>query len=408
MRSRPLILPLSFALGLTWAVVAGATPFQDQACIVGVSDLRDIERADVSIERDDDDDDNDGSLTEIFFRTPNVRGSCLFDGRNRLIDVRFASGTLPWNGAGGGDVSAQEQACAGEMARRTNARISSVSISDTRPARRGGRQMIVAAPGVRARCVTTAVQCDHRVPDPAELRASLRDRHARQSPGLPALDDGAQERTRTSTPLRAPAPEAGASTNSATWAREHHCVGRRRRDKGRAARLVNRPNAWLGAFMIVNAPKPSSPCSAAAALSAAMCANICSGPASGCGSLERDPRSAYFLQPLGAGRAMGLGPRRHHRPRIGRASGQGRRFRHQPHRVLQGNMHAVHVEGAGIIAEEAQAAGASALVHVSAIGADPASKSDYGRTKGAGRGGGAQGFSGGDHHPPVVGVRGRG
>jgi hypothetical protein len=29
---------------------------------------------------------------------------------------------------------------------------------------------------------------------------------------------GAQERTRTSTPLQAPAPEAGASTNSATWA----------------------------------------------------------------------------------------------------------------------------------------------------------------------------------------------
>src|SRR3546814_3353825 len=35
--------------------------------------------------------------------------------------------------------------------------------------------------------------------------------------------DGAQKRTRTSTPLRAPAPEAGASTNSAIWAR-----GRRR------------------------------------------------------------------------------------------------------------------------------------------------------------------------------------
>ena len=30
---------------------------------------------------------------------------------------------------------------------------------------------------------------------------------------------GAQKRTRTSTPLRAPAPEAGASTNSAIWAR---------------------------------------------------------------------------------------------------------------------------------------------------------------------------------------------
>lgn len=155
MCARSLLLALSLALGLVWAVAGAATPLQDQACIVGVSDLRDIDRTDVSIERDDDDDDNDGSLTEIFFRTPNVRGSCLFDGRNRLIDVRFASGTLPWNGAGGGDVSAQEQACAGEMARRTNARIASVSISDTRPARRGGRQMIVASPGLRARCVTT-------------------------------------------------------------------------------------------------------------------------------------------------------------------------------------------------------------------------------------------------------------
>src|SRR3954467_2124541 len=33
------------------------------------------------------------------------------------------------------------------------------------------------------------------------------------------LENGAQKRTRTSTPLRAPAPEAGASTNSAIWAR---------------------------------------------------------------------------------------------------------------------------------------------------------------------------------------------
>ena len=32
-------------------------------------------------------------------------------------------------------------------------------------------------------------------------------------------ENGAQKRTRTSTPLRAPAPEAGASTNSAIWAR---------------------------------------------------------------------------------------------------------------------------------------------------------------------------------------------
>ena len=31
-------------------------------------------------------------------------------------------------------------------------------------------------------------------------------------------DNGAQEKTRTSTPLRVLAPEASASTNSATWA----------------------------------------------------------------------------------------------------------------------------------------------------------------------------------------------
>ena len=35
---------------------------------------------------------------------------------------------------------------------------------------------------------------------------------------------GAQKRTRTSTPLRAPAPEAGASTNSAIWARDAGAV----------------------------------------------------------------------------------------------------------------------------------------------------------------------------------------
>ncbi|MEO7563621.1 MAG: sugar nucleotide-binding protein, partial [Sphingomicrobium sp.] len=48
------------------------------------------------------------------------------------------------------------------------------------------------------------------------------------------------------------------------------------------------------------------------------------------------------------------------------------------------NMQALHVAGARIVAEEAQAAGASALVHISAIGADPEADSDYGRTKGEG------------------------
>src|SRR3954470_9673719 len=49
-------------------------------------------------------------------------------------------------------------------------------------------------------------------------------------------ENGAQKRTRTSTPLRAPAPEAGASTNSAIWARG------RPRELGGGGALVNAAN----------------------------------------------------------------------------------------------------------------------------------------------------------------------
>lgn len=44
-------------------------------------------------------------------------------------------------------------------------------------------------------------------------------------------------------------------------------------------------------------------------------------------------------------------------------------------------MRSVHVEGARHVAEAARDAGADALVHISAIGADPKSQSAYGRTK---------------------------
>ena len=47
-------------------------------------------------------------------------------------------------------------------------------------------------------------------------------------------------------------------------------------------------------------------------------------------------------------------------------------------------MRATHVDGARNVAEAARDAGAGALVHVSAIGADPASESNYGRSKGEG------------------------
>src|SRR5690606_37314978 len=44
-------------------------------------------------------------------------------------------------------------------------------------------------------------------------------------PENPDWEFGAQKRTRTSTPFRVPAPEAGASTNSAIWATERHVEG---------------------------------------------------------------------------------------------------------------------------------------------------------------------------------------
>ena len=52
--------------------------------------------------------------------------------------------------------------------------------------------------------------------------------------------------------------------------------------------------------------------------------------------------------------------------------------------VLSGDFEGIHVDGARNIAEAASATGAESLVHVSAIGADPASESGYGRTKGEG------------------------
>ena len=57
-----------------------------------------------------------------------------------------------------------------------------------------------------------------------------------------------------------------------------------------------------------------SPSSAAADSSAATSANICSGAESGCASRSRDPRNAYFLQPLAPGRPVRLREGGHHQP----------------------------------------------------------------------------------------------
>jgi len=97
----------------------------------------------------------------------------------------------------------------------------------------------------------------------------------------------------------------------------------------------------------------------------------------------RDPRQAYFIQPLsGVGQ---LGPMRadlNDRKSVARAVAGADSVINLTGSF--GKMQAVHVEGAKAIAEAARDAGAKALVHVSAIGADAGSDSNYGRTKGEG------------------------
>jgi uncharacterized protein YbjT (DUF2867 family) len=99
---------------------------------------------------------------------------------------------------------------------------------------------------------------------------------------------------------------------------------------------------------------------------------------------ERNPRAAYFLKPLAS-----VGQVQFVRADI-RDVGQVRDAVKEADAVvnlvgiLRGDFEGLHVEGGRNVAEAAAAAGASSLVHVSAIGADPASPSAYGRTKGEG------------------------
>ncbi|MEO6433518.1 MAG: complex I NDUFA9 subunit family protein [Sphingomicrobium sp.] len=97
----------------------------------------------------------------------------------------------------------------------------------------------------------------------------------------------------------------------------------------------------------------------------------------------RDPREAYFLQPL-----AGIGQWAPVRADVGKANSVAQAVAGADAVInLIGafkNMQALHVAGPRAIAEAATANRATSLVHVSAIGADANSSSDYGRTKGEG------------------------
>src|SRR4051812_43269920 len=98
---------------------------------------------------------------------------------------------------------------------------------------------------------------------------------------------------------------------------------------------------------------------------------------------SRDPRNSYFIQPLGQVGQFGF-------VKADVAN------RDSVRRALAGasaainlvgafrKMEEVHVAGARNVAEAARDGGLEALVHVSAIAADAASESNYGRTKGEG------------------------
>lgn len=99
---------------------------------------------------------------------------------------------------------------------------------------------------------------------------------------------------------------------------------------------------------------------------------------------SRNPRSAYFVQPLATVGQWGSVRADVTNAEAVRAAVRESYAVINLVGVLKGPFHAVHVTGAKHVAEAAREAGAQALVHISAIGADPKGESAYGRTKGEG------------------------
>ena len=98
----------------------------------------------------------------------------------------------------------------------------------------------------------------------------------------------------------------------------------------------------------------------------------------------RDPRRAWFLQPLGSVGQVAAISADLTRPETIARTVEGADAVINLVGTFKGNLELVHVHGAGKLAASAKSAGARAFVHISAIGADINSASDYGRTKGRG------------------------
>ncbi len=99
---------------------------------------------------------------------------------------------------------------------------------------------------------------------------------------------------------------------------------------------------------------------------------------------ERHPRRAWFLQPLGSIGHFSAVAADLQRPVTIAAAVEGADAVINLVGIFNGNLDRVHVEGAGKLAAAAKSAGATAFVHISAIGTDADGKSDYSRTKALG------------------------
>ena len=99
---------------------------------------------------------------------------------------------------------------------------------------------------------------------------------------------------------------------------------------------------------------------------------------------SRDPRAAYFIQPLAPVGQWGRVRADITSPASVRDAVTGSFAVINLVGTFRGSLRAEHVNGARNVAEAARDAGAQALVHISAIGADPKADSVYGRTKGEG------------------------
>lgn len=99
---------------------------------------------------------------------------------------------------------------------------------------------------------------------------------------------------------------------------------------------------------------------------------------------SRDPRNSYFIQPLGQVGQFGFVKADITDARDAREALKGANSVINLVGIFGRRMHDTHVAGARNVAEAADKIGASALVHISAIGADVESASAYGQTKGEG------------------------